>query len=120
MAISQLRHMSRSPVQVAQVTFTQAQAALPTFGSKRSRKDFTLPQLATLAVLKQVFKLDYRSLPVWLADWSEVRTVLRLSKVPHFTTIQKAARRLAKKGGAHKSSTNSFVAVMNSRLRVKP
>jgi len=83
--------MSRSPLQIARTTLTQAERALPTYACKNSRKDFTVPQLATLVVLKQVFQLDYRGLVSWLADWSDLRTALRLAKVPHFTTLQKAA-----------------------------
>jgi hypothetical protein len=107
--------MARSPVTVARVTLAQAERALPTYACKNSRKDFTVPQLATLAVLKQVFKLDYRGLVSWLADWSELRAALRLAKVPHFTTLQKAAQRLAKKGGAPDCSTSSAGAPKNSR-----
>ena len=106
MTILPLRQMSRSPLQIARTTLTQAERALPTYACKNSRKDFTVPQLATLVVLKQVFQLDYRGLVSWLADWSDLRTALRLAKVPHFTTLQKAAQRLAKKGGAPSCSTS--------------
>lgn len=119
MTVPPLRQMSRSPLQVAQVTLAQAEAALPAYGCKNSRKDFTVPQLATLAVLKQIFKVDYRGLVIWLAEWSDLRTVLRLKKVPHFTTLQKAAQRLAKKGGVHSCSISSPSAVANSRSRTK-
>ena len=47
--------------------------------------------------------------------WSELRAALRLAKVPHFTTLQKAAQRLAKKGGAPDCSTSSAGAPKNSR-----
>jgi hypothetical protein len=100
MAAVPLRQMSRSPLQVARVTLAQAARVLPPYACKNSRHDFTLPQLVTLIVLKQIFKLDYRGLTAWLADWSDLRTALQLAKVPHFTTVQKAAQRLAKKGGA--------------------
>ena len=101
-----LRQMSRSPVKIARVTLKEAERALPTYACKNSRKDFTVPQLATLVVLKQVFQIDYRGLVSWLDDWSDLRTALRLTKVPHFTTLQKAAQRLAKKGGANSCSTS--------------
>jgi len=114
MATPPLRQMSGSPVHVARVALQQAERALPTYACKNSRKDFTVPQLATLIVLKQVFRLDYRGLTSWLADWSDLRTALRLPKVPHFTTLQKAAQRLAKKGGASSSSINSAHAPKNS------
>jgi len=114
MTVPSLRSMSRSPVQIARVTLAQAERALPTYGCRNSRHDFTVPQLATLVVLKQVFKLDYRGLASWLADWSDLRSALRLAKVPHFTTLQKAAQRLAKKGGAHGCSINSAHGPKNS------
>ncbi len=102
-----LRQMSGSPLQVARTTLMHAERALPAYACKNSRKDFTIPQLATLVVLKQVLQLDYRGLTSWLADWSDLRTALRLAKVPHFTTLQKAAQRLAKKGGLHSCSISS-------------
>jgi hypothetical protein len=113
MAALPFRQMSRSPLRVARVTLTQAERALPASACKNSRHDFTVPQQVTLVVLKQVFKLDYRGLTAWLADWSDLRTALQLAKVPHFTTVQKAAQRLAKKGGVCDCSISSARAPRN-------
>jgi hypothetical protein len=99
------------------------------FGSSRERlarlrlqeqpQGFHVAATRHLAVLKQVFQIDYRSLSSWLAEWSDLRIVLQLSKVPHFTTLQKAAQRLAKKGGAHSCSINWVAAPARSRSRTK-
>jgi len=45
-------------------------------------------------VLKDFLQLDYRKLAAVLADCSDLRAALGLEVVPHFTTFQKAARRL--------------------------
>ena len=41
----------------------------------------------------------YRGLEQILKEWSELREVIGLAKVPDHSTIQKAAERLLKKGG---------------------
>jgi hypothetical protein len=45
-------------------------------------------------VLKTFFKTDYRGLTTLLHEWSELRRTVGLRSVPHFTTLQKASKRL--------------------------
>ncbi len=45
-------------------------------------------------MLKEFLKLDYRKLAALLADTPDLCKTIELTKVPHFTTIQKAAQRL--------------------------
>jgi transposase len=55
---------------------------------------FTRPQLLACLVLRKFYKTDYRGITAILHDNSGLRHVLDLARVPHFTTLQKAAARL--------------------------
>src|SRR5262249_23211161 len=68
--------------------------ALRLFAHKFSPKKFTQPQLFACLVLKVFFKTDYRGVAQLLDDLADLRGALELGCVPHFTTLQKAARRL--------------------------
>ena len=92
------RPMTKSPVALAAEALAVGQKALPAYGSARSRHDFTLPQLFAILVLREFFKTDYRGMVQLLEDLRDLREVLGLKKVPHFTTLQKAKDRLEKKG----------------------
>ncbi len=89
--------MTKSPRALAQQAFRLAQAALPTFSSTRSRKDFTQHQLFAILVLKTFFKTDYRGVVQLFQDFAELKQDLKLDKVPHYSTLCYAAKRLLKK-----------------------
>ena len=89
--------MTDSPLAFARQALGVARAALPAYSSKYSRKDFTLHQHAALLAVKQFLRTGYRGLVAYLADWAELRRALGLSKVPHYTAVQKALARLEKK-----------------------
>lgn len=59
-----------------------------------SPKKFTQPQLFACLVLKEFEKKDYRGIAQFLQDLPDLCRVLGLKSVPHFTTPQKASRRL--------------------------
>jgi Transposase DDE domain len=59
-----------------------------------SPKKFTQPQLFACLVLKEFEKKDYRGIRQLLLDCTELREVIGLESVPHYTTLQKASRRL--------------------------
>jgi hypothetical protein len=67
---------------------------VPLYGSRFSRKDFTLHQHVILLVLRSVERKPYRDFVAWLEVSETVVEVLGLSKIPHYTTLQKAADRL--------------------------
>ena len=97
-----MRRMSKSALRVARGALAVGRAALPPYGSRFSRHDYTQPQLFALLVLKQFLRADYRGLVALVAEWRELRAVLGLWKVPHYSTLAHAARRLlagAEKGG---------------------
>ncbi len=61
-----------------------------------SPKKFTQPQLFACLVLKEFEKKDYRGVRQLLIDCPEIRETIGLASVPHYTTLQKASRRLLK------------------------
>lgn len=71
-----------------------AERALPAYSHRYSPKKFTQQQLFACLVLKSFLKTDYRGVVAHLADCTSLRETLGLSSVPHYTTLQKAARRL--------------------------
>lgn len=97
-----MRTMSKSVLRVAREALAVGRAALPAYGSPYSRHDYTQPQLFALLVLKQFLRTDYRGLVALVAEWRDLRHALGLRKVPHYSTLAHAARRLltgAEKGG---------------------
>jgi hypothetical protein len=97
--------MTKSPRAVAREALRLAQEALPAYSSKFSRQDFTQPQLFALLALKTFCKADYRGVVQLLQDFAELRQDLGLDKVPHYSTLCKAAGRLLKKGRSSASSS---------------
>ena len=85
---------SKSPRKVAAVALEVGRRSLPRYSHRYSRRDYTLAQLFALLVLRQLFKTDYRGITAYLHDWPTLQQDLGLKKVPHFTTLQKAERRL--------------------------
>ena len=71
-----------------------ASDALPKYAHRNSPRKFTQPQLFACLVLKAQLKTDYRGVTVFLDDFPELQQCIELKKVPHFTTLQKAAGRL--------------------------
>lgn len=88
---------SKSPKQTASVAYAAAKQVLPAYSHKFSPKKFTQPQLVACLVLKEFFTTDYRGISAILEDSSDVRNILELTEAPHFTTLQKAAKKLLKK-----------------------
>jgi hypothetical protein len=105
-----MRAMTKSAVRLAREALAVGQAALPRYSGPSSRHDFTQPQLFALLVLRQALRTDYRGLVTLLAEWRELREVLQLRKVPHYSTLCYAAHRLlagAEKGGPFAGSSRS-------------
>jgi transposase-like protein DUF772 len=92
------RRMTKSPVQLAREALAAAEKALPAYSAVHSPKKFTQPQLFAILVLRQFFKTDYRGVVQLLEDMSDLRLALGLNRVPHYSTLCYAERRLIKKG----------------------
>jgi len=91
------RAMSKSPSALAREAFRIGLDSLSPYSNKFSRRDFQQAQLFAILVLRQFFKTDYRGITQILSEWSDLRGELKLAKIPHFTTLQKAEHRLLKK-----------------------
>lgn len=89
---AEVARTSKSPKAVA--ALLAAQRVLPFYTHPNGPKVFTQHQLFACLVLKNFWKTDYRGLMAHLADHPELCEVLRLKRVPHFTTLQKASRHL--------------------------
>jgi hypothetical protein len=92
------RVATRSTVALARKALQVSSSAMPAYSSKYSKRDFTQHQLLAMLVLEQFHKTDDRGIVAMLAEWSELRHVLDLKKVPHPTTLFQARKRLTKKG----------------------
>jgi len=101
------RSMTKSPVALAQEALKVGQTGLTPYSSRFSRKDFTQPQLFAILVLRQFFKTDYRGVIQLLHDFSDLRQTLALKKIPHYSTLCYAEKRLLKKGLLTTSSEQS-------------
>jgi hypothetical protein len=86
--------LSKSPLNVARHALALAKEHLPLYAHRFSPKTYTQPQLFVCLVLKTFFGMDYRGLTALLADFEAMQTYLGLPRVPHYTTLQKASRRL--------------------------
>ena len=90
--------MTKSPMALAKQAIRTAKASLPDYSSVYSRHDFTQHQLFAILVLRQFSKTDYRGIIQMLVDFSDLRKVLDLKKVPHYSTLCYTEKRLLKKG----------------------
>lgn len=93
-----MRSMTKSPLDLAREAYAVGKSGLTEFSCKFSRKDFRQAQLFALLVLRQFFNADYRKTMQMVLEWSDLREALELQKVPHWTTLEKAEKRLLKKG----------------------
>ena len=93
---------SKSPKAVVLAALATARRALPEHAHRCSPKKFTQHQLFACLVLKNFLRTDYRGLAAHLADHPSLLATLELKHVPHFTTFQKASRRLLPTGPARR------------------
>jgi hypothetical protein len=96
-----------------------ARRALPAYSHRNSPKTFTQHQLFACLVLKNFLRTDYRGVVAQLADNPMLIERLQLSKVPHYTTLQKAAQRLLKSVPARRLLEATVRLQMGRRRRVK-
>lgn len=95
---------TKSATEFAKTTYDAARRAFPDFSGPFSPKKFTQPQILTMLALRQFFKLDYGTTER-LREWKELREVIEVERVPHFTTLIHAEKRLLKKTPSHACST---------------
>ncbi len=110
---------SKSPKSVALAALATARRALPAYSHKNSPKKFTQHQLFACLALKNFLKTDYRGIVGHLADHPALAEALELTKIPHFTTVEKAAKRLLKSAPARQLLKATVRLHMGRRRRVK-
>ena len=89
-AVSKTREESRYIRMVRAIFKVCRRQAVPLYSSKYSRKDFTLWQHIALLALMQRVRKSYREyVDDYLTTTEKLVSVLGLSKLPHFTTIEK-------------------------------
>ena len=111
--------LSKSPIRVARHALATASATLPDYAHRFSPKKYTQPQLFACLVLKTFLKTDYRGVAVHLVEHSDLRDVVGLAAVPHFTTLQKASRRLLRRPVAKRLFRTTVRRFLKRRKRVK-
>jgi hypothetical protein len=102
---------SKSPRTVAMVALAVGKEAFSDYSHRFSPQKFTQPQLFACLVLKEFEKKDYRGIWQLLIDWPDLCQVMELESVPHYTTLQKASRRLLKA-----SSVRSLIQMTVKRI----
>jgi transposase len=88
---------SKSTLTVARMALEAAQQAVAEYSHPKSPRKFTQPQLLACLIVKELRGLDYRSIHVMFSEWSDLRQTLGLQRIPHFTTLCAASKRLLRK-----------------------
>jgi hypothetical protein len=111
--------LTKSPVAVATRALGAGKLGLRRYGHMFSPKKYTQPQLFACLVLKVFFKTDYRGIAQLLIDLAELRRAVELEQVPHFTTLQKACRRLLTLQRADRLLSITLRRLLGRRRRVR-
>ena len=91
---SRMSTTSKSPRKVLLMAYRAARDVLPEYAHRFSPKTFTQQQLFACIVLKTFLKTDYRGVVEHLNDCPALCKAITLAKVPHYTTLQKASKRI--------------------------
>ena len=108
----------KSPRKVLVSAWQVAKDVLPAYSHLYSPKKFTQPTLFACLVLRAFLKTDYRGLVEHLRDAPEWCQAIELESVPHFTTFQKAARRLLRSANVSKLLDETIGRVMGRKRNV--
>jgi len=109
---------SKSPKAVLRTALVVARRAWPAYSHRNSPKTFTQHQLFACLVLKNFLKADYRGVVAHLRDAPSLAAAIELERVPHFTTLQKAAARLLVSGNARRLLDSTVQRYLGRRKRV--
>ena len=109
---------SKSPKAVLLAALAAARRAWPAYSHRNSPKTFTQHQLFACLVLKNFLKADYRGVAAHLRDAPSLADAIELERVPHFTTLQKAAKRLLASPHARRLLDSTVQQYLGRRKRV--
>ena len=96
---------TKNPISLAKTALQAGEKALTPYSHPKSPHKFTQPQIFALLVLRQYFRLDYRGLIEWVTHWPALQRALGLTRLPHYSTLCYAERRLLKKTDLPRSWT---------------
>jgi hypothetical protein len=96
-----MRALTKSTLAFARTALETGKRSLPSYSHSRSPHKYTLPQLFAILSLRDFLGTDYRGITAILAEWSDLRAVLGLTDVPHYSTLCYAERKLLKKTPLH-------------------
>ena len=66
---------------------------VPLYSSKYSKKTYTIHQHLLCLCIKEIQQQSYRDCRDFIDEFDRLQEILELSKVPHFTTLQKSLQR---------------------------
>jgi hypothetical protein len=104
---------------VAMVALAAGRDAFSDYSHVFSPHKFRQPQLFACLVLKEFEKKDYRGVRQLLLDCADLREAIGLKIVPHYTTLQKASRRLLALPHVRKLLANTVKRVFKRRRTVR-
>ena len=107
---------SKSPRKVLRVAYHVGKQTLRNYPHRFSPKKFTQPQLFACLILKEFLRMDYRKLEALLIDTPTLCDAIGMSRVPHFTTFQKAAKRLLVRGRARRLLAQTITLGIDAKL----
>ncbi|MDO8603876.1 MAG: IS5 family transposase [bacterium] len=110
---------SKSPLSVTVWAYAIAKESLPAYSCEKSNHIYTQHQLFALLILKQFFQEDYRGLVEVIKDFSDIRKILYLEIIPHYTTLQKASKRLLSSKKVQKLLKTTIQAAQNIEILKK-
>jgi hypothetical protein len=110
---------SKSPLAVIRAALAVAKGSLPLYSHASSPKKFTQHQLFACLVLKSFLRLDYRGVVAHLRDCPSLTDALKLEQLPHYTTLQKASRRLLRLPVARRLLATTVTRHLKRRKRVR-
>jgi hypothetical protein len=111
--------LSKSPLNVARQAMRLAKEHLRPYAHRYSPQVYTQPQLFVCLVLKTFFRTDYRGFVILLQDFQALQAFLGLKRVPHYTTLQKASRRLLRAPHAKRLFHGAVRRFLGRRRRLK-
>ena len=89
-----------SVLSVARQALEVGREAFDDYAHPNSPRKFTRPQLFACLAVRQMLGTTYAATHARLAEWSDLRQVLELERVPGSSTLHEAEGRLLKKSPA--------------------
>jgi hypothetical protein len=96
-----MRTLTKSTLAFARTALETGKRSVPSYSHPKSPHRYTQPQLFAILSVRDFLCTDYRGITAILAEWSDLRAVLGLTGVPHYSTLCYAEKKLLKKTPLH-------------------